>query len=203
MFVYDNIVILKFLTAINLIIMKKILIVLVAIVIAVPSFSQEPTDVKTEKNVLKVNTLSLFLGTGSIFYERKFSDLTSGQMGVAYMGFKISDTRFTGLILTPEIRFYPKKNAISGFYIATYLRYQSFTVKSTTDDSKGSLTSMGGGLLFGREWITKSGFTMDLFFGGHYGSAKVKVNTGSADSIDSDPFSGFRPRIGFALGFAF
>ncbi len=43
--------------------MKKILIVIVAIVIAVPSFSQEATDVKTEKNVLKLNTLSLFVLT--------------------------------------------------------------------------------------------------------------------------------------------
>jgi hypothetical protein len=62
---------------------------------------------------------------------------------------------------------------------------------------------MGGGLHFGRQWITKSGFTMDLFFGGHYGSSTVKVDTGSADAIDSNFFSGFKPRVGFALGFAF
>ena len=79
--------------------MKKILIVLMAIVIAVPSFSQEATDVKTEKNVLKINTLSLFVLTPTIFYERKLSDMTSAQLGVAYMGYKVSDVRFSGLIL--------------------------------------------------------------------------------------------------------
>jgi len=185
--------------------MKKALIILLAVVFTVPSFSQEKTkSVSTEKNVLKVNTLALFLGTGSIFYERKISDMTSAQMGLAYMGFKLSETKFTGLILTPEFRIYPKKNAIDGFYIAPYLRYQNFTVKSTTDNSKGSLTSMGGGLLFGRQWITNSGFTMDLFFGGHYGSSTVKIDAGgSASSINSSPFSGFKPRVGFALGFAF
>jgi hypothetical protein len=184
--------------------MKKVFVIILAVIFAIPTFAQETTKVSTEKNVLKVNTLSLFLGTGSIFYERKISETTSGQLGIAYMGFKLEDTKFTGLILTPEFRIYPRKNAIDGFYIAPYLRYQNFTVKSSTDNSKGSLTSMGGGLLFGRQWITNSGFTMDLFFGGHYGSSTVKVDAGgSAESIDSNFFSGFKPRVGFALGFAF
>jgi len=183
--------------------MKKSLILLLVIVFTIPTFAQEASTVSTDKNTLKINTLSLFLGTGSIFYERKISDMTSAQLGVAYMGFKLGDTKFTGLILTPEFRIYPKKNAIDGFYLAPYLRYQNFTVKSTADNSKGSLTSMGGGLLFGRQWITKSGFTMDLFFGGHYGSSKVKVDTGSPTSIDSKFFNGFKPRVGFALGFSF
>jgi len=182
--------------------MKKLLILALIAAFTIPSFSQEKSNVSTEKNVLKINTLSLFLGTGSIFYERKLSDLTSAQLGVAYMGFKLSDTKFTGLILTPEFRIYAKKNAIDGFYIAPYFRYQQFTVSNTSTTSKGSLTSLGGGLLFGRQWITNSGFTMDLFFGGHYGSASVKVDSGT-DSFNSNFFNGFKPRVGFALGFAF
>jgi hypothetical protein len=43
---------------------------------------------------------------------------------------------------------------------------------------------------------------MDLFFGGHYSSAKVNVDSGT-DSFDKDLFSGFSVRAGFALGFAF
>jgi hypothetical protein len=183
--------------------MKKLLIIFLTVILTISSFAQDGPKVSVEKNVLKINTLSLFLGTGSIFYERELSDLTSAQLGVAYMGFKLGDTKFTGLILTPEVRIYPKKNAIDGFYIAPYLRYQKFTVKNTTDPAQGSLTSMGGGLLFGRQWITDSGFTMDLFFGGHYGSSSVKVDSGSTESIDSNFFSGFKPRVGFALGFAF
>jgi hypothetical protein len=181
--------------------MKKILAVLLVIVLAVPIFAQEKTsNVSTEKNVLKVNTLALIVGTGSIFYEHKFSDNTSAQLGVAYLGYKFTDTKISGLVLTPEFRIYPKKNAIDGMYIAPYLRYQNFSVSDAS--SKGSLTTMGGGLLLGRQWITNSGFTMDLFFGGHYGSAKVKVESGS-DTFDIGSLSGFGMRIGFALGFAF
>lgn len=180
--------------------MKKTFILFLLIVLTLPSFSQEKSDVSTEKNVLKVNTLSLILTTGSVFYERKLSDLTSAQFGIAYMGLKIQNTKFTGIILTPEFRIYPKKNAIDGFYIAPYLRYQNYTLQSGTD--KGSLSSMGGGLLFGRQWITKSGFTMDLFFGGHYGSSNIKVNSGT-DTFDTNLITGFGMRVGFALGFAF
>lgn len=180
--------------------MKKALILLLAIIFALPSFSQDKPAVKQEKNVLKANTLSLFLATGSVFYERKFSDVTSGQMGVAYMGAKVSNTKFTGLILTPEVRFHPSKSALAAFYIAPYLRYQNYTL--TDGLNKGTLSSMGGGLLFGKEWITKSGFTMDLFFGGHYGSSSVKVTAG-ADNFNTNLITGFGMRIGFALGFAF
>jgi hypothetical protein len=180
--------------------MKKVIILILAVIFAFPSFSQDMPQVAPEKNVLKINALSLFLGTGSVFYERKLSDATSGQLGLAYVGFKIQDTRFTGIILTPEVRFYPKKNAIDGFYVAPYLRYQNYTLKSGAD--KGSLSSIGGGFLLGREWITKSGFTMDLFFGGHYGSSNIKVDSGT-DSFKTDFITGFGVRVGFAIGFAF
>jgi hypothetical protein len=180
--------------------MKKALILFLVIVLTAPIFSQEKSDVATEKNVLKINTLSLFLATGSIFYEHKLSELISAQLGFGYMGVKIQDTKFSGIILTPEVRIYPKKNAIDGFYIAPYLRYQNYTLQNGTD--KGSLSSMGGGLLFGRQWIFKKGFTMDLFFGGHYGSSNVKVDSGT-DTFNTNLITGFGIRVGFAIGFAF
>jgi hypothetical protein len=180
--------------------MKKILILSLTILLTASSYAQDKPAVSTEKNVLKINTLSLFLGTGSIFYERKLTDLTSAQLGVGYLSLKNSGTKFSGLILTPEVRIYPKKNAIDGFYIGPYLRYNNFSLEANSD--KGTLTVMGGGLVFGRQWITNSGFTMDLFFGGHYGSSKVKVTSGS-NTFNTDIFSGFRTRVGFALGFAF
>lgn len=183
--------------------MKFFLVLLMAIVLSIPSFSQEKSKVSTEKNVLKVNTLTLIIATGSIFYERKVSDLTSVQLGVAYLGYKISDAKFSGLILTPEFRIYPKKNAIDGFYIAPYLRYLNLTAKSTVEDTNASLTVMGGGVLFGRQWVTDSGFNMDLFFGAHYGSGSVKGNSDDSEWVDSNLFTGFKTRVGFAFGFAF
>jgi hypothetical protein len=181
--------------------MKKFLILFLALMFTSPSFSQDKPLVASEKNVLKINSLSLFLGTGSVFYEHKLADGTSGQLGFAYVGLKFQDTRFTGIILTPEVRIYPKKNAIDGFYVAPYLRYQNYTLQSGTD--KGSLSSIGGGFLFGREWITKSGFTMDLFFGGHYGSNNIKVDSGGTNTFKTAFVTGFGMRVGFAIGFAF
>jgi hypothetical protein len=182
--------------------MKKLLILSLTVVLTISSFAQDQPNAKIEKNVFKVNTLTLIIGMGSIFYERKLSDVTSAQMGVGYLNYKISDTKFTGLILTPEVRIYPRKNAIDGVYLSPYLRYQNFSVEDKVTASKGSLTSMGGGLVIGRQWITKSGFTMDLFFGGHYSSATVKVDSGT-DSFNESAIKGFKTRVGFALGFAF
>ncbi|MEY1638730.1 DUF3575 domain-containing protein [Tenuifilum osseticum] len=87
-------------------------------------------------NVVNVNTLSLLVGTGSLFYERKLSDNLSGQMGVGYLSYKIEDSKFSGLILTPEVRFYPKSNAIDGFYLAPYFRYQNFKLENTETNDK-------------------------------------------------------------------
>lgn len=180
--------------------MKKIIVLALVGLLAIPAFAQE-SNVSEEKNVVKINTLSLIVGTGSIFYEREFTDNLSGQLGVAYLNYSASDTKFTGLILTPEARFYPKKNAIDGFYLAPYVRYQNFSLEG--GDDKATYSNFGGGLAIGRQWITKSGFTMDLFFGGHYGSGKIEVESGSEESFSTGTFEGFRTRMGFSIGFAF
>jgi hypothetical protein len=169
--------------------------------LAIPSFAQEKSAVSTEKNVLKINTLSLVFMTGSVFYERKISDAMSAQLGFGYTSLKYKTTKFTGLILTPEVRIYPKKNAIDGFYVAPYFRYMNLSL--TVDNAKGTLSAIGGGLLIGHQWITDSGFTMDLFFGGHYGTSNVKATVGDATVFDTKLFSGSGVRAGFALGFAF
>lgn len=183
--------------------MKKTALLLFVLILSLNCLAQDKVELSSspEKNVLKINTLSLFLGTGSLFYERKLSDMVSAQVGVGYLNFKLWSARFNGLILTPEVRIHPRKDAIDGFYMAPYLRYQRYNLSDGGQDI-GSLTALGGGFLLGRQWITKSGFTMDLFFGGHYGDATAE---GSSDENpeDYDHFSGFRMRMGFALGFAF
>ncbi len=183
--------------------MKKLLVSAILGMLALPMIAQNKPAVSEEPNVVKVNTLSLLVGTGSLFYERKLSDNLSGQLGVGYISYKISDSKFTGLILTPEVRFYPKQNAIDGFYLAPYFRYQNFELKNTETNDKGTYNNYGGGLAIGRQWITDSGFTMDLFFGGHYSKGSVSAESGTGDTFDTAKFEGFRMRIGFSIGFAF
>lgn len=180
--------------------MKKILLLLVAVSVLMPAKAQETSS---EKNVLKVNTLSLIIGTGSIFYERALTDNLSGQLGAGYLNYGVSGDRFSGLFLTPEVKIYPKANAIDGMYVAPYLRYNGLTLK-TESEGKATLTSIGGGVALGRQWITNSGFTMDLFFGGHYMGANVKIKDGADnETFNARAFDGFGVRVGFALGFAF
>jgi hypothetical protein len=189
----------------KLVIMKRILILILSAVFISGASAQDNSNVSPEKNVLKINTLSLLVGTGSVFYERRITDMTSAQLGVGYMNFSIlgGDTRFSGLILNPEFRIYPRHNAIDGFYVSPYLRYQRYDLKNKNESAEGSLSSIGGGVAVGRQWIWPKGFIIDLFFGGHYCNATVK---GGADTDTFDKtnlFEGFRMRMGFAIGFAF
>jgi hypothetical protein len=182
--------------------MKKTIVLFLLSVITFTSFAQNEITVATEKNVLKINTVALIIGTGSVFYERKVTDLVSAQLGVGYLNYKIEDTKFSGLILTPECKFYIRKNAIDGFYISPYLRYNQYKYTNSEDSGEGKYTSMGGGVAFGRQWIFKKGFMMDLFFGGHYTDGSVNITSGT-EPTDVTKFEGFKTRVGFAIGFAF
>ena len=177
--------------------MKKLL--LVALLFSATYFKGYA---QSEKNTLKINPISALLRTGSVFYEHKLSEKTSVQLGAAYTGMKISDTKFSGLALTPEFRFYPKQNALNGLYTAAFLRYQDYRVKDEESTAKGSYSSFGGGVLLGRQWIYSSGFTLDLFFGPSFNSGKVKADDGSNEPEINSAIDGLGLRAGVLIGFA-
>jgi hypothetical protein len=181
-------------------IMKKTLILILALGFAFNSFSQDQPPVASEKNVMKVNTLALIIRTGAVFYEREISDLTSVQLGIAYMNYKIDNTHLDGIGITPELRFYISRNALDGFYMGPYLRYNNFGFDD--NNSTGRYKAFGGGVSFGRQWIFKKGFLIDLFFGGHYTNSNITLTSGT-ETPDFTKIEGFSIRTGFALGFAF
>lgn len=182
--------------------MKKFVVLLVLSAFALSSFAQGEVTVAPEKNVLKVNTLALIVGTGSIFYEREVSDFAAAQMGVGYMSYNLGDTKFRGLILTPECKFYIRNNAIDGFYVSPYLRYSQYGYESDEGENEGKFSSVGGGVAFGRQWIFKKGFVIDFFFGGHYTDGSVDIQQGG-EPEDVTKIEGFKTRVGLAVGFAF
>jgi len=47
--------------------------------------TQDESEPVTYKNVIKANTLTLIIATGSIFYERRLTDITAAQLGVGFM----------------------------------------------------------------------------------------------------------------------
>jgi hypothetical protein len=180
--------------------MRKIFLLLIAIITMGTSvLAHSNTDEQESKNTIKVNTLSLLVGSGSIFYEREIAPNSSLQLGTLYMNYKISDFRYTGLILTPEYRFFPRGNAINGMYVGPYLRIQNYSASVSSD--KVNYFTFGGGGVIGRQWIRPSGFTMDLFAGLHY--SKSKLTAGEAFEDNKINFSGIGTRIGFAIGFSF
>ena len=177
--------------------MKKYLLitVLLSAGISLKSIAQEAS------NTVKINPISALLRTGSVFYEHKLSEKTSVQLGAAFTGLKLGDTKFTGFSVTPEYRFYPKASALSGVYLGPYARYQNFTVKD--DTNTGSYSSIGGGVVIGRQWVYKSGFVLDLFFGPSYNAGKVKADDGSDEPEVSGSIDGFGIRTGILIGFGF
>lgn len=181
--------------------MKKLTIVLLILL----SISGKIFSQSEEKIVIKINPLSVFLGTGSMFIEGKLDDAKSFQMGVSYTGLGFDDFKYSGIVLTPEVRFYVKKRAMSGGYIAPYLRFRRYSITDKGDNpSELTLTTYGGGLLFGRQWIFDSGFVFDMFAGPSYSESSFKYKSGT-DIDDNATFglTGFWVRIGIALGFGF
>ena len=175
--------------------MKKLLLTALT---ALALFSAKAQDAE---NTIKINPLSALLSTGSIFYERKINDGVSAQLGLAYTGIKLSDVKFTGLAITPEVRFYLKQRAISGLYAAPFLRYQDYTVTDGSD--KGKYSSFGGGALIGRQWVYGSGFVLDIFFGPSYNNGTYKATQGNNEPDIKGGIEGFGIRTGITLGFGF
>jgi hypothetical protein len=161
-------------------------------------------------NAIKANIFSPIVRTGSFFFEHKVSDNNSAQLGFFFTGFSVSDTKFSGFGLTPEYRFYLSGEAMDGFYVGPYLRYQNFTI---TDDmtayggskSEASLSTIGGGVSLGRQWMFKNRFTLDPFLGLGYsaGSLKAKGSANEEEFSGVGNFKGFGLRTGLTVGIAF
>ncbi len=188
--------------------MKKLL--LSAALLAAGLFAN---DAKAQSNVFKVNIFSPIVSTASVFYERAISDDKSVQLGFFYTGFKVTDTKFSGFGITPELRFYlSESNAPEGFYVAPFARYQNFTLTNEFEDfsggggttkSEATLSTIGGGVIAGKHWIFKERISLDAFLGPQLNSGSVEVKSGDESSFSTGAFSGFGIRTGLTFGVAF
>jgi len=179
--------------------MKQLLLVAM-LAVSVGAFAQDG-----QKNVVKINPLSLILATGNISYERQVADNQTFQIGGFYSGFSLSDLKYTGFGITPEYRWYfgAAKQAFNGGYVAPFVRYQSFSIKDKETNDKASFNSIGGGATVGYEKKFKSGFVLDVFAGPSYNSVSFK-NKSQEDEFDiKGGLKGFGIRSGVTLGFAF
>lgn len=174
--------------------MKKTLYLLVASLLALT----------TQAQVIKMNILSPVFRTANFAYEHAISENGSLQLGFFYTGVKLGDTKFSGIGITPEYRFFlSETSAPEGVYVAPFVRYQNFNVTTEGSDSKGTLTIFGGGVVIGKQWIFKEKITLDIFLGPSYNSGNIKVESGSEGDFDIDAFDGFTVRAGINFGFKF
>lgn len=179
--------------------MKKVLLVAL-LAISVGAFAQDG-----QKNVIKLNPLSLLVKTGNISYERQIGANQSFQIGGYYSGLSLGDIKYDGFGITPEYRFYfgAQKRAFNGGYVAPFVRYQNFTIKDKETSDKATFNSIGGGAVIGYEKMYKSGFVLDIFAGPSYNSVSFKNNS-SEDQFDiKGGIKGFGIRSGIAIGFGF
>ena len=168
-----------------------------------------------QNNVIKANIFSPFVATGSFFYEHKLNASSSMQLGAYYTNWDVESTglSFTGFGVTPEYRFYLSntKEAMRGFYVGPFLRYQNLELKvgdtsGSSSEGRAELNTFGGGVVVGHQWIFRERFSIDTFLGPSYngGSIVVKDGSGNSETFDSGrPFIGFGLRTGATLGFAF
>lgn len=178
-------------------------------------------------NVVKLNIPSLLFKTVAVQYERKLNKRFSVALGVmyrpkssfflykfmadsaSYFGLGPETTqmfrtaRYSSLSFTPELRYYLKKRAPKGLYLAPFLRLRrevnSFAFNYDESNTNPSVrrtgqvdvrdNTFGGGLLFGYHLVSKKKFTIDLWFAGPwFGKVGSKItaplNTANINSFD-------------------
>lgn len=170
-------------------------------------------SVSAQDNVIKVNILSPIVKTGSFFFEHKLNESSSLQLGALFTNWSIGDTKITGFAITPEYRFYlsSSKEAMEGFYVAPFVRYQKLNLKNTdsfsssSQSEEASLNTFGGGVLIGHQWIFKQRFSLDTFLGPSYNGGTISYtdSRGSNNDLDAGVFRGFGIRTGITFGIAF
>ena len=190
--------------------MKKVIFMVAAF------FALTTGAVQAQNNIFKINILSPVVSTGSVFYERTIADDKSLQLGLFYTGFSVGDTKFSGFGVTPEFRKYlsSSKQAPEGFYLAPFLRYQSFNLEteysndwssdSRTTTAEATYNTFGGGLLIGKQWVFIDRIVLDTFFGPSYNAGNIKAKDGAdEETFETGAFGGFGIRTGVALGIKF
>src|SRR5690349_6942363 len=169
--------------------MKKVLLIGVVCVLFFAG-----KNAQAQGNAVKINFLSPIVKTFNIAYEKTVKENSSFQLGLYYTGFSASSISYKGFGITPEYRFYLSDSpAPAGFYVAPFLRYQSLKLTEDEFDSEATFSSMGGGVIIGKQWVFKKRVTFDIFLGPAFNSGKVKVDDGtSEDTFDvAGGFDGF------------
>jgi len=175
--------------------MKKISLLFTACLFCtIHASAQEKTT------AIKLNYLSPIAKTLNLAFEKSVKEDASVQLGLYYTGFSSGGVSYSGIGITPEYRKYLTGEALDGAYIAPFARYQNITLTEPSTTSKGTISTFGGGLIIGRQWMMKS-ISFDMFIGPIYNSGTYSSSSGT--TINAGSFDGFSIRFGTTIGLGF
>jgi len=213
--------------------MKKLSLIL-ALLICYSISLQAQTD---KRNVVKFFPTSVLFGKATFGYERVLSSktsftlnlgLTSGIEPLSYApeistpDFNLLSGKLSGKLVMPGFRFnFSQKGAPIGFFIETYLKYESFDLDFNAEVTQninekysaaltGDYSGMGGGIQMGVQFLIAKRVTLEWsILGIEAKSATASITvTDLAGNMDIDDlFGSFEadfsdiPLIGKSLGF--
>ena len=152
--------------------MKKICVITIALLVACfNSFSQEKLKEVRESsenfNEFKLNGFFLILGAFEVSYERTLSDESA--IGVSlFLPFDNDVSDEIKYTISPYYRFYFGEKYAAGFFVEGFAMLNStnrnidFFFEEDEDDFR---TDLALGFSVGGKWVTKKGFSIELFGG--------------------------------------
>lgn len=206
--------------------MKKITIIL-ATFFCFAIFNAAQAQIKN--NVIKTNLIGILGNQYQLAYERAFNEHMSAQLSVGYISTSSSQTigsnsfesKTSGVIIIPEFRYYFTE-APKGVYVAPFARIRLVSEDLTdtsnplnTDVSfEEKVSTVGGGAVFGYQFLIADAVALDIFLGPQYksrSSSRTYDVHGVTDVDFSNKFIDFKIadkagagiRFGFNLGVAF
>jgi hypothetical protein len=192
-----------------------------------PKSNKKPKEYIYPSNVIKLNLTGLLFKSVGVQYERKIGQHISAALGVIYRptsgflyydvlsqntantGFSTETAQMYGtakmgrLSITPEVRYYFKKNTPKGLYLSPFFRYQrevtpfkfnyyESNVNPTVQKTGNAVikdNSVGVGILFGLQILSRKKLAIDFWFlGPWFGQTKStlvsKINTTNINAFD-------------------
>lgn len=186
-----------------------------------------------QKNVVKFNVVGAALGSYTLVYERVLNTSSSLQLSLGYRTFTSTPNykyTYSGPTAVLEYRYYVTTNSMDipkGFYLAPFARFGTYSWKLIDDghisgipgyyNGKYTVTSIGGGVMAGYQFLIAKRLALDLFLGPQFKTKSTSPvtfdNPNVQDQYNSDPNSpkentksmagGVGLRTGFNLGIAF
>ncbi len=142
--------------------MKKVCLLVVLLFSFLSIKSQELNSAITDRNEIKLNTLSLILGRFSVSYEYLLNKKSSIGSSIIYS----FDNDF---YISPYYRFFFGKEYASGFFLEGFGMFSSieeafFNQTNLTNDTK-NVNNFGLGAGLGSKWFSNNGIIAEINLG--------------------------------------